>query len=223
MMMHTKIPGLAVFTAAALALSACAGTSGDGPARDRNNKAIGAGVGAAAGAAIGAAVGGDKRGRNAGIGAGAGALLGLGIGAYMDAQEKKLRERLSGTGVAVVREGDEILLRVPNDLTFDVDRADLKADVRASLDGIAQTIREYPETTVQVTGHADATGSDAYNLQLSERRAASVAQYLERQGVAGGRVRAVGRGETDPVASNADEGGRARNRRVEIRLVAQPA
>ncbi|MBY0447601.1 MAG: OmpA family protein, partial [Hyphomonadaceae bacterium] len=179
-MSHSGFRGIALFTAAVLALSGCASTPADGPPKDRNNKAIGAGAGALAGAAIGAAVGGDKRGRNAGIGAGAGALLGLGIGAYMDAQEKKLRERLNGAGVAVLREGDEILLRVPNDLTFDVDRADLKADVRASLDEIAKTIVEYPETTVRVTGHADATGSDAYNLQLSERRAGSVAQYLER-------------------------------------------
>jgi len=222
-MSHSGFRGIALFAAAALALSGCASTRADGAPKDRNNKAIGAGAGALAGAAIGAAVGGDKRGRNAGIGAGAGALLGLGIGAYMDAQEKKLRERLNGAGVTVLREGDEILLRVPNDLTFDVDRADLKADVRASLDEIAKTIVEYPETTVRVTGHADATGSDAYNLQLSERRADSVAQYLERQGVAGGRIRAVGRGEADPIASNAEETGRARNRRVEIRLIPQPA
>jgi outer membrane protein OmpA-like peptidoglycan-associated protein len=209
---------------AALLVGACA-NDGDpnGPARDRNNKAIGAGVGAAAGAAIGAAVGGDKRGRNAGIGAGAGALAGLAIGAYMDAQERKLRERLSGTGVAVVREGDEILLRVPNDLTFDVDRADLQPSVRESLTGIAETLQDYPETIVRITGHADATGSDAYNLQLSERRAQAVAQFLGQQGVAAARLSAVGRGETVPIASNATPEDRARNRRVEIRLVPQPA
>lgn len=207
-----------VLVALLMAVSACATTAPDG-SRDRNNKVIGAGAGAAAGAAIGAAVGGDRRGRNAAIGAGAGALAGLAIGAYMDAQEKKLRERLSGTGVAVVRQGDEILLRVPNDLTFDVDRTTLKPLVQESLGGIAQTIVEYPDTVVRVIGHADSTGSDAYNLDLSRRRAEAVADYLSAQGVVAQRIEAIGRGESQPIADNATAEGRERNRRVEIRLI----
>lgn len=209
----------AVLLSCALVLAGCATTSEGGPARDRNNKVIGAGAGAVAGAAIGAAVGGEKRGRNAAIGAGAGALAGLAIGAYMDAQEKKLRERLSGTGVAVVRQGDELLLRVPNDLSFDVNRSDIKPDVRDSLIGIAETVVEYPETTVRVIGHADSSGSDAYNQDLSRRRAEAVARFLQSQGVAPERLEALGRGETQPVADNETEEGRARNRRVEIRLI----
>jgi len=205
--------------AGALGTAGCATTGADGAPRDRNNKVIGTGAGAAAGAAIGAAVGGNKRGRNAAIGAGAGAVAGLAIGAYMDAQEKKLREQLSGTGVAVVRQGDEILLRVPNDLTFDVDRTTLKPDVRESLVGISETIVEYPRTTVRVIGHADSTGSDAYNLDLSRRRAEAVADFLQAQGVDPQRLEAVGRGEAQPIADNATEDGRARNRRVEIRLI----
>ncbi len=202
----------------ALALTACATSNPNGPSPDRPNKAIGTGIGAVVGAGIGAAVGGDHRGRNAGIGAGAGALAGLAIGAYMDAQEKKLRERLDGTGVVVVRQGDDLLLRVPNDLSFDVNQSALNPGVRDTLDGIARTVTEYPETTVLVVGHADATGKDDYNLKLSERRANAVSSYLEQHGVAPARLSALGRGESQPIADNESEEGRAKNRRVEIRL-----
>lgn len=209
----------ALLLSGALILSGCASTTKTGAPVDRPNKAIGAGVGAATGAAIGAIAGGEHRGRNAAIGAGAGALTGLAIGAYMDAQEKKLRERLSNTGVAVVREGDDILLRVPNDLTFDVDRTSLKPDVRDSLVNIAKTVVEYPKTNVRVIGHADSTGSDSYNLDLSRRRAEAVADFLRTQGVEAQRLEAVGRGEAQPIADNGTEEGRSKNRRVEIRLV----
>lgn len=214
---------LAFVLVAALALSACATPAANGPSPDRPNKVIGTGVGAAAGAAIGAAVGGNHRGRNAGIGAGAGALAGLAIGAYMDAQEKKLRERLDGTGVVVVRQGDDLLVRVPNDLSFDVDKSALNPGVRDSLDGIARTIIEYPETSVLVIGHADSTGKDDYNLKLSQRRADAVADYLGAKGVASARLSAVGRGESQPIADNSTLEGQAKNRRVEIRLQPKPA
>lgn len=211
-------PTIALALASALALTACATPDPYGPSPDRPNKVIGTGVGAVVGAGIGAAVGGDHRGRNAGIGAGAGALAGLAIGAYMDAQEKKLRERLDGSGVVVVRQGDDLLLRVPNDLSFNVNQSTLNAGVRESLDGIARTVVEYPETTILVVGHADSTGKDDYNLKLSERRANAVADYLGQRGVTPARLSAVGRGESQPIADNNSEEGRAKNRRVEIRL-----
>jgi outer membrane protein OmpA-like peptidoglycan-associated protein len=214
---------LALVLVTALALSACATPAANGPSPDRPNKVIGTGVGAVVGAGIGAAVGGDHRGRNAGIGAGAGALAGLAIGAYMDAQEKKLRERLDGSGVVVVRQGDDLLLRVPNDLSFDVDKSTLNAGVRDSLDGIARTVIEYPETTVLVIGHADSTGKDDYNLRLSERRANAVADYLGSKGVVSARLSALGRGESQPIADNSTPEGQAKNRRVEIRLQPKPA
>lgn len=211
-------PTIALALASVLALTACATADPNGPSPDRPNKAIGTGVGAVVGAGIGAAVGGDHRGRNAGIGAGAGALAGLAIGAYMDAQEKKLRERLDGSGVVVVRQGDDLLVRVPNDLSFAVNQSTLNAGVRESLDGIARTVVEYPETTILVVGHADSTGKDDYNLKLSERRANAVADYLGARGVASQRLSAVGRGESQPISDNESEEGRAKNRRVEIRL-----
>lgn len=212
--------GMAMVLSGALALSACATDPYGGGPRDPNGKVIGAGAGAVAGAAIGAAVGRQKRGRNAAIGAGAGALAGLAVGAYMDQQEKKLRERLASSGgVAVVRQGDDIVVRVPNDLTFDVNQTTLKPAVRESLSAIARTLVEYPETRVEVYGHADSTGSDSYNLDLSQRRAGVVADYLRGEGVAPGRLASIGRGEREPIASNETEEGRERNRRVEIKLV----
>lgn len=216
-------PMTALVLVTALGLSACTTPATNGPSPDRPNKVIGTGVGAAVGAGIGAAVGGQRRGRNAAIGAGAGALAGLAIGAYMDAQEKKLRERLDGTGVVVVRQGDDLLLRVPNDLSFDVNQSTLNPGVRESLGGIARTAIEYPETTVLVIGHADSTGQDDYNLKLSERRARAVASFLGDQGVSAARLSAVGRGETQAIDDNATEQGRAKNRRVEIRLQPNPS
>jgi len=187
-----------------------------------NRAATGAILGALGGAAIGAATNtsdGKQTRTNAILGAGIGAIAGGAVGGYMDAQERKLRAQMQGTGVGVTRTAEnEITLNMPSDITFDFDRATVKPEFRSTLGTVAGTLRDYPSTTVDVVGHADATGSDAYNMDLSLRRASAVAQTLTDQGVQPQRIVAQGRGSQQPVASNATADGRAKNRRVEIKL-----
>jgi len=184
---------------------------------------IGTGVGAVTGAALGAvggAIAGDPA-TGAAIGAGMGALAGLGAGAYMDHQEALLRQQLAGTGVQLAREGDQLRLVMPGDITFATDSSDIEAGFYPVLNAVATVLKAYPETLIEVTGHTDATGSQEYNQRLSARRARSVAAYLAAQGVAPGRLMDRGMGESLPVADNASPEGRRLNRRVEIRI--QPA
>ncbi len=178
--------------------------------------AMGAGAGAAAGAVIGAATG--SAGKGAAIGAAAGALIGGGIGVYQDEQQAKLRERLVNAGVQVQREGDNIHLIMPSDITFDTAQSDIKPSFYQTLNAVAEVFKEYKKTTITVTGHADSRGSDSYNMDLSQRRAQSVSAYLASQGVASGRLSAVGYGETRPIGDNATAAGQAMNRRVEITI-----
>jgi outer membrane protein OmpA-like peptidoglycan-associated protein len=181
---------------------------------------IGAGIGALAGAAIGMLTGGDARQhrKNALIGAGVGALAGGATGNYMDRQQAKLRAQLQGTGVQVVRKGNDITLVMPGNITFQTDSADLKPDFDQVLHSVAVVVKEYNQTILEVAGHTDNTGSAQYNQALSERRASSVAQYLESQGVNSQRIITVGAGETHPIASNDTPDGRQANRRVELTL-----
>lgn len=181
---------------------------------------IGAGIGAAAGAGIGAIASEDKeRGKNAAIGAGVGALAGAGVGYYMDRQEAKLREQLQGTGVSVTRQGDNLILNMPGNVTFATDRADINADFYGVLNSVAMVLKEFNKTVIHVTGHTDSTGSDAHNQDLSERRANAVGRYLEAQGIVSQRVVMQGYGETRPIATNDTPQGREQNRRVELTLV----
>jgi outer membrane protein OmpA-like peptidoglycan-associated protein len=188
--------------------------------RTRNNTGTGAIVGAIAGAAAGTLAGGDDR-RNAMIGAGVGAIAGGLIGNYMDRQERNLRERLAGSGVGVTRVSqDRILLNFPADLTFDFNRDTVKGQFVPTLSEVAGVLREYPQTTIDVLGHADSVGSDDYNLDLSERRAMNVSSVLIQNGVIRERVIATGFGERQPIADNSSDYGRARNRRVEVMISA---
>lgn len=180
-------------------------------------------TGALAGAAGGALLGyltntnkGEEGRTNALIGAGVGALAGAAVGNYMDRQQADLRRSLADTGVTVERQGDTIVLNMPSDITFGVDQSDIQSRFFGPLDGVAQVLNQYPQTTIDIIGHADATGPDGYNQALSERRAASVADYLVHRGVLPGRLYVAGRGEGDPIASNATDAGRAQNRRVEV-------
>jgi outer membrane protein OmpA-like peptidoglycan-associated protein len=183
------------------------------------SKAVtGAVIGGAAGAAIGAATGGD-RGERAAIGAAAGVLAGGAVGAYMDHQESKLREQLQGTGVSVTRAGDDLILNMPGNITFQVDQSDIRADFYDVLNSVVLVVKEFDKTNIQVSGYTDSTGSDRYNQELSERRAASVGSYFASQGVASGRVWTKGFGERYPVGDNGTPMGRERNRRVELKLV----
>ena len=187
--------------------------------RTPNRTANSAIIGAIGGAAVGTLAGGNDS-RNAAVGAAVGAIAGAGVGAYMDAQERKLREQMRNSGVGVTRTAEnEITLNMPSDITFDVDRSDIKPQFQSTLTSVAQTLREYPSTTVDVAGHADSTGPDDYNQALSQRRADAVAQSLVSNGVQAVRVVAVGFGEARPIADNATASGRQANRRVEIKLV----
>ncbi|HEX6860726.1 MAG TPA: OmpA family protein [Caulobacteraceae bacterium] len=203
---------------AATAMTACTTTDPYTGQTVRSNTRTGAILGAAVGAGLGY-LSNDKseQGRkNALLGAGVGALAGAGVGAYMDKQQAELRRQLAGTGVTVTRQGDNIVLNMPGDVTFAYDRADVQPQFYKVLDDVATTLNQYPQTVVDVVGHADSTGSDAYNQALSERRANSVAQYLTGRGVLPARLYVAGMGERQPIASNDTEAGRAQNRRVEI-------
>ena len=180
----------------------------------------GAGIGAAAGAVVGLLTGGDAAAhrKNALIAAGVGALAGGAIGNYMDRQEANLRHDLAGTGVSVTRMGDNITLNMPGSITFKSDSAELDPSFFKVLNSVNVVVKKYNKTVVEVAGHTDSTGAADYNQKLSERRANSVAQYLESQGLANNRVVTVGAGESRPVADNATPEGRQANRRVELTL-----
>ncbi|WP_315759945.1 OmpA family protein [Sphingomonas sp. Y38-1Y] len=181
--------------------------------------AIGGLGGAFGGYLLGDIVGGRRDRTEKIVGAGIGALAGAGVGAYMDRQERELRERTAGTGVEVVRRGDELVLDMPSGITFGFDSSAVKPEFRSTLDRVADTLRRYEQTYVDVYGHTDSVGSDSYNQALSERRAGAVAEYLTSRGVQSARLATRGFGKTEPIASNETEEGRAQNRRVEIKLV----
>lgn len=199
------------------ALTAGCATNPETGQREMTKTGKGAAIGAAAGAVVGGVSGGD-RGKRAAIGAAAGAAIGAGIGKYMQNQEEKLRQQTAGSGVEVSRQGDNVVLNMPSSVTFATDSAQISPAFQATLDQVASTISEYSDTRVRIAGHTDSTGSDAYNQQLSERRAQAVANYLIGRGVASSRISTVGHGETQPVASNDTPEGRQANRRVEIVL-----
>ena len=180
----------------------------------------GAGIGAAVGAVAGLLTGGNAAAhrKNALIGAGIGALAGGAVGNYMDRQEAKLRSQLAGTGVSVTRMGDNITLNMPGNITFASDSAELNPSFYKVLNSVNIVLKQYEKTLVEVAGHTDSTGASDYNQKLSERRANSVAQYLEGQGLRSDRVITVGAGETHPVATNDTAEGRQANRRVELTL-----
>ncbi len=187
--------------------------------RTAGGAGIGAGVGALGGLIVGEIAGVD-RGNAALLGAGIGTLAGGSIGVYMDRQEADLRAQLQGTGVSVTRVGDRIILNMPSAITFATDQDQVRSDFYPTLNSVAIVLNRYERSLVEVAGHTDNVGSAQYNLGLSQRRASSVASYLQSQGVSGQRLAVQGFGLTQPVASNASEQGRAQNRRVEIQIMA---
>ncbi|HNV78423.1 MAG TPA: OmpA family protein [Thermomonas sp.] len=218
---HTlKVAALAATLAAFT--SGCATYTGqtndpNDPNRTRNGALIGAAIGAAAGLLSGGNA--VERRQRAMVGVGVGALAGGAVGAYQDRQEAELRRATAGTGVDVTRDGDVIKLNLPDGVTFDFARYDIKPQFYPALNTIANTLREYNQTIVEVSGHTDSVGSDAANQALSERRANAVSGYLIGQGLQRERFEVVGMGERYPIASNDTDQGRALNRRVEIRLL----
>ena len=179
--------------------------------------AVGAGVGAVIGLITGDSSSERKR-RAIQLGA-AGGIVGGGVGNYMDRQEAKLRAQLQGTGVSVTRSGDNIILNMPGNVTFQTNSADINASFYPVLNSVAVVLKEFDKTVVDVAGHADSTGPDDKNLELSQRRAGSVSSYMAAQAINTQRLITVGYGETRPIATNDTSEGRQQNRRVEITLV----
>lgn len=183
--------------------------------------AKGGGIGAVAGAVLGAATGDNAKDRRerALKGAVIGGAAGAGIGNYMDRQEAKLRAELQGTGVQVRREGNNLYLVMPGNITFSSGSADIRADFYDVLNSVAKILKEFKDTSIKVSGHTDSTGGDKINIPLSQNRADSVAAYLRTQKVSSARIQSYGYGSQYPVASNNNESGKQANRRVELELV----
>ena len=202
-------------------LSGCASTDPYTGEKKTSNTAKGVGIGAVAGAVIGGVTS-SKNDRKKGIltGAAAGAAIGGGVGVYMDKQETKLREQLQGTGVQVRREGDEIFLVMPGNITFETGKSNVRSQFYPVLESVALVLKEFDQTIVDASGHTDSTGGSDLNQRLSEDRAEAVKRVLVEQGVRSGRIRAVGYGYRRPVADNGTAAGREQNRRVELKLEA---
>lgn len=187
------------------------------------NTAKGAGIGASAALVISYLANKDKsaaeRNKRMLRDAGIGAIAGGGVGYYMDTQEAKLRKQLRSTGVSVERDGDNINLVMPGNITFPTNGSELKTDFYNVLDSVALVLEEFDKTIIVVAGYTDSKGSDAYNQALSEGRAKSVASYLMAKKIVAARFETVGFGEKNPVADNNTEEGRALNRRVELTLL----
>lgn len=208
-------------SAAALLLAACSTDPYTGEQKV-SNTGIGAGTGALLGTAAGAIVGSTtkaKTGTSMLVGAGLGAIAGGGVGFYMDKQEAKLRERLRGSGISVTRVGDNIVLNMPSNITFGTDEDTIRPDFYETLNSVALVLREFDRTQIEVVGHTDSTGSEAHNQDLSQRRASSVTEYLTAQQLNPRRFTVDGMGESQPIAPNETESGKALNRRVEIQIV----
>jgi outer membrane protein OmpA-like peptidoglycan-associated protein len=211
--------GVIAIVALAFLVSGCATDPYTGE-KKVSKTAWGSLIGAVGGAAVGAATGknSEQRRKRALIGAGIGGLTGAGVGYYMDQQEAKLRQKLQGTGVSVTRDGDRIILNMPGNITFKTDSSDIAPNFYDVLNSVALVLKEYNKTLINVYGHTDSDGNDAYNQGLSERRAGSVGQYLISHEINPNRVMTMGFGETRPVAPNTTAEGKAQNRRVELEL-----
>ncbi len=208
-----KLIGTAVMTAA---LAACTTINPYTGEQQTSRAATYGAIGGIVCGLIGAAESGT-RARNAALGCGA---IGAGVGAYMDAQEAELRQELQGSGVQVQRNGDQLELIMPGNITFNTNEYSIRPNFHSVLDSVSQVLAKYVDTRLRVTGHTDSTGSRDYNYNLSDRRANSVANYLAANGIDQGRLITQGVGPDQPIASNDTESGRAMNRRVELQIVA---
>jgi outer membrane protein OmpA-like peptidoglycan-associated protein len=204
----------------ALAVTGCADMT-----ETQKGTATGAAVGAGAGAVLGHMTGsgsGRRTTTGAVLGGAAGAVIGNIWSKRMEEQKRQMEQATQGTGVQVSQTADNRLkLDIPNDISFDTNRADIKPDFRPVLDKFASTLNQNSVTTVTIVGHTDNTGSDAINNPLSVERAARTRDYLVSHGVSPNRLNVEGRGEHEPIASNDTASGRARNRRVEIYVAEQ--
>lgn len=215
--MKASIKIIAISTA--LALSGCATMS-----QNQKDSAKGAGMGGLAGAVIGAIADGSKGALiGAGVGAIGGAIVGNIWSKQMEEQKIEIEQTTAGTGVAVTQtEDNQLKLEIPSDISFDINRSEIKPDFRPVLDKFAESLVANPATNLLIVGHTDSTGNDAINNPLSINRAASTRDYLISRGVAASRISIEGRGSREPLVSNDTVENRTRNRRVEI-FVAEPA
>ncbi|KQW02364.1 OmpA family protein [Rhizobacter sp. Root1221] len=204
-------------SAAALLLAGCENMS-----ERQKGTATGAGIGAVGGAVISAATGG-KAGTGAAIGGAVGAIAGNLWSKRQEDRRKQMEQATQGTGVDVTRTDDnQLKLNVPNDVSFNTGSAAIQPQLRGVLDSFANSLHGDQKAEVTIIGHTDSTGSDAINNPLSLERAQSVRDYLSARGVSASRIHTAGRGDREPVASNATDSGRAQNRRVEI-FIREPA
>ncbi|MEW4467577.1 OmpA family protein [Parasphingorhabdus sp. JC815] len=217
--MYKKQILLTALSISSLALASGCTTNPETGNRVLSKAAIGGVGGALGGYLLGDLIGGKRDRTEKIIGAGLGGLAGAGVGYYMDEQEKKLRQQTAGTGVDVTRDGDNLILNMPSNVTFPVDSAAIQPQFQRTLGEVANTLTQYEKSYIDVYGHTDSTGSDSYNQSLSERRAASVANFLSNGGVQRARIETRGFGESQPIATNSTAEGRAENRRVELRIV----
>jgi outer membrane protein OmpA-like peptidoglycan-associated protein len=209
-----KLASNLIITAFFLSMTAC-NTTNPYTGESQISRALKYGAaGGAACALIGAGESG-QRARNAGAGC---AAIGAGIGAYMDAQEGELREQLAGSGVQVARNGDQLDLIMPGNVTFNTNEYNIRPEFNDVLASVALVLAKYPDTRLSVIGHTDSSGGADYNYNLSNRRAGSVANFLAQQGVDQNRVITQGAGSDQPIASNSTDSGRAQNRRVELHI-----
>ncbi|MFI8381970.1 OmpA family protein [Pseudomonas sp. NPDC079086] len=203
-----------------ISLAGCAGMGPTDKDGSRNQTLTWSSIGTLAGAAAGALINQDNRGKGALIGAGIGGLAGAGYGVYADRQESELRKATAGTGIEVQRQGDDIKLVMPGAITFNTGSTELSPAAQFNLDKLSGSFKQYGDNNIEVTGHTDSVGSNASNIELSQKRAISVGKHLIGQGIDKNRIQVYGAGPSQPIASNSSEEGRAQNRRVEIRLKA---
>ena len=218
-----RISIIAILAASALVLSGCQTFDPYTGEQKTSATAKGAGIGAGVGAVLAYLTNKDKdsktRNRKVLQAAGIGAIAGGGVGYYMDTQEAKLRKTLRDSGVSVEREGDNINLIMPGNITFASGGHQLNTDFLQVLDSVVLVLNEFKKTIIVVAGHTDSQGSNQSNQTLSERRAASVSAYLISKQVTGARIESIGFGEAHPIDDNATDTGRSLNRRVELSLV----
>jgi outer membrane protein OmpA-like peptidoglycan-associated protein len=221
--MQYRIIIISIILTLTLGMSACSSIDPYTGEQKTSNTTKGGAIGAAVGAAIGyiSARKKSRDDRKKAIlkGAAIGGLGGAAVGVYMDKQEDKLRKQLEGTGVSVTRNGDDLILNMPGNITFSTDSSSLNPNFDEVLNSVILVLKEFNKTLIEAAGHTDSVGSASYNQQLSYKRANSVANYLLNHGVAAERVLTAGMGESMPIASNSTPAGRQQNRRVELTLI----
>lgn len=182
------------------------------------NAEKGAAIGAVAGAVLGKSTSNHKDKRLV-WGAAIGAIAGAAIGDYMDQQEEAFRKELSGSGIDIIREGDNLRLVMPSNITFATNQSYITAGFHSTLNDVAKVLIKFDKTLLSIEGHTDNTGSAEYNQTLSTKRAQSVQSYLVEQHIQASRLKVTGYGESMPLVSNDTEKNRSLNRRVEVQII----